>query len=104
MGASESLALLRSSNFWYSMKLIKIDEHIWIFNGSIVSFYGLPYSTRMTVVQLNNDRLWIHSPEKLNEDLRTELDGLGKVEYLISPNKLHHLFLSEWISTYPNAK
>lgn len=86
------------------MQLKEIDKNIWIYDGSTVNFYGFPYSTRMTVILLSNGNLWIHSPEKLNEELKEELDNLGKVEYLISPNKLHHLFLPEWISAYPDAK
>lgn len=58
----------------------------------------------MTVIQLANGDLWIHSPEKLNEELKEEIDKLGKVAHLISPNKLHHLFLPEWLAAYPYAK
>lgn len=86
------------------MLLKEIDRHIWIYEGSTVNFYGLPYSTRMTVIKLSNGNLWIHSPEKLNEELKEELGTLGKVEHLIFPNKLHHLFLPEWLAAYPDAK
>jgi len=86
------------------MPLKEIDKHIWIYDGSTVNFYGFPYSTRMTVIKLSNGNLWIHSPEKLHEELKEELGTLGKVEHLISPNKLHHLFLPEWLSAYPDAK
>jgi len=86
------------------MQLKEIDKNIWIYDGSTVNFYGIPYSTRMTIILLSSGNLWIHSPEKLNEELKEELDNLGKVEYLISPNKLHHLFMPEWITAYPNAK
>ena len=86
------------------MQLKEIGKDIWIYDGSAVKFYGLPYSTRMTVIKLSNGGLWIHSPEKLNEDLKKELENLGKVEHLISPNKPHHLFLSEWVAAYPDAK
>lgn len=86
------------------MQLETIADNIWIYNGSVVSFYGFPYTTRSTIIKLNDNRLWVHSPEKLNPELQAELRALGKVAYLISPNKLHHLFLAEWISAYPNAK
>jgi len=72
------------------MLLKEIDKNIWIYNGSAVNFHGFPYSTRMTVIKLNNGSLWIHSPAKLNEELKEKIDALGKVEHLISPNKLHH--------------
>jgi len=86
------------------MQLKEVDKHIWIYDGDTVNFHGFPFSTRMTVIQLRNGYLWIHSPEKLHKALKEELAELGKVEYLISPNKLHHLFLSEWQSEYPDAK
>jgi hypothetical protein len=85
------------------MQLQKIGKEIWVYDGSRVSFYGFPFSTRMTVIRLQNGNLWVHSPEKINADLITELLALGKVKYLISPNKLHHLFLAEWIEQFPDA-
>ena len=86
------------------MQLKTIGTNIWIYDGDVVSFYGFPYTTRMTVIRLSSSALWIHSPEKLNSELQKELETLGEVSYLISPNKLHHLFLEEWISAYPDAK
>ncbi len=35
-----------------------IDENIWVFDGSPVPFFGLPYTTRMTVVRLPAGELW----------------------------------------------
>jgi len=84
-------------------QLQQIGNEIWIYDGSTVSFYGFPFSTRMTVIRLKNCDLWLHSPEKINSDLKLELSALGEVKYLVSPNKLHHLFLPEWIKDYPKA-
>ena len=80
-----------------------IGSDIWIYEGSPVRFYGFPFPTRMTVVRLRSGGLWIHSPEKLNGTLINELSELGEVSYLVSPNKLHHLFLDEWMVEYPGA-
>lgn len=85
------------------MQLHRIGNEIWIYEGGIVSFYGFPFPTRMTVVRLKDGGLWIHSPEKISDELKNELSILGKVKYLISPNKLHHLFLHEWVEEYPEA-
>lgn len=86
------------------MQLEPVGRNIWTYEGGEVSFYGFPFPTRMTVIQLPDNRLWIHSPEKLNEALQDELAALGEVRYLISPNKLHNLFLQEWLEAYPGAK
>ena len=81
-----------------------IDESIWLVEGEIVSFYGFPYPTRSVVVRLRAGDLWVWSPVKLSEALQEVLNGLGTVRHLVSPNKIHHLFLSEWQSAYPDAR
>lgn len=86
------------------MLLKQVADNLWIYQGRCVSFYGFPFPTRMTVVRLPDERLWVHSPEKLTLELQQALSMLGHVAYLISPNKLHHLFLDEWLVAYPEAK
>ncbi|SJN53673.1 hypothetical protein VR7878_00437 [Vibrio ruber DSM 16370] len=80
-----------------------IGENIWIFDGKAVPFLTLPYSTRMTIVRLADQSLWVHSPIELNPELKASVDTLGVVKYLIAPNQLHHLFISQWQSAYPEA-
>jgi hypothetical protein len=41
---------------------------------------------------------------KLENDLRVEVDSLGQVAHLVSPNKLHHLYLAHWKAGHPAAK
>jgi hypothetical protein len=53
---------------------------------------------------LENGDLWVWSPVKLAADLRAEVDRLGPVRHLVSPNKLHHLYLSEWKAAFPGAQ
>ncbi len=86
-----------------AVQLRQIGDEIWTYEGSEVDFYGFPFPTRMTVVRLRDGELWVHSPEKPNEPLKQELAALGTIRYLISPNKLHHLLLGEWVSAYPKA-
>jgi hypothetical protein len=86
------------------MQLQQIAGDLWVYEGECVSFYGFPFPTRMSVIRLPGDRLWIHSPEKLNNGLKNELSTLGHVAYLISPNKLHHLFLDAWLQAFPAAR
>lgn len=81
----------------------QVGNEIWRYDGSAVRFYGFPYPTRMIVIKLSNGDLWVHSPTKANKDLKQELADLGKVKHLVAPNKLHHLFLPEWIHAYPDA-
>ena len=81
-----------------------IGRYIWIADGPSVGFLGLPYSTRMTVVRLADGGLWVCSPIALSAALTEAVNALGPVRHLVSPNKLHHLFLAQWAQTWPSAK
>jgi len=70
--------------------------------GPTVSFLGFPYPTRMAVMALPRG-LFVWSPIALTPALRAEVDALGEVRWLVTPNKLHHLFLSAWKAAYPDA-
>lgn len=82
----------------------EISDDIWIFDGDTVPFFSLPFSTRMTVVRLADNQLWIHSPINLTPELQQTIDNLGLVAYLIAPNHLHHLYIKSWQEAYPSAK
>ena len=86
------------------MHLKKIADEIWIADGPTVSFYGFPYPTRMALVRLANGDLWVWSPVDLDAELRSEVDALGPVRHLVSPNKIHHLFLGVWAEAWPEAR
>ena len=64
---------------------------------------SLPFTTRMTVVRLPNNDLFLHSPTKFEEGLANELLGLGAVRHLVSPNQFHYAHIGEWATAFPNA-
>ncbi len=84
--------------------LEKVDERIWLAEGECVNFYGFAYPTRSVIVQLNDGGLWVWSPVQLSKNLKDAVHELGTPKYLVSPNKLHYLFLQEWLLAYPDAK
>ncbi len=85
-------------------RLRELAADIWIAEGPSVPFLTIPYPTRMTIVRLSNGRLWVCSPVELDAELKAEVEALGRVEYLVSPNKIHHLFMSEWAKVWPEAR
>jgi len=68
------------------------------------TFYGLPVGTRMTVMRLYGGRLLLHSPVALDSALRAELDSIGRVRYVVAPNRVHHLYAGEVAKVYPEAR
>lgn len=87
--------------------LKSVDENIWIVDGPIVrmAMYGtrIPFPTRMTIVRLSNGQLWCHSPTELTQELKTQIDKLGSVRHLVSPNKIHYAHIGTWHKAYPEA-
>jgi hypothetical protein len=57
----------------------------------------------MTVVRLPGPKLLLHSPIAASAALVREVKALGPVAYLVAPNRLHHLFVDEWLRACPDA-
>ena len=63
----------------------------------------MPFTTRMTVVRLGNGDLFLHSPIAFDESLAGELQRMGSVRHLISPNQWHNAHIGEWQRAFPHA-
>ncbi|MDE2183639.1 MAG: DUF4336 domain-containing protein [Alphaproteobacteria bacterium] len=86
------------------MALESFGPEFWSAEGPILPFCGFPYPTRGAVIRLRNGSLFIWSPVPLDQAMRAEIDALGTVRHIVSPNKLHHLWLAEWKRAYPAAR
>ena len=84
--------------------LVPFGKDLYLADGPPVSFYGFPYPTRMAVARLSTGKVWVWSPIALTAELMAEVEAVGPVGYLVSPNKLHHLFLPEWAQRWPDAR
>jgi hypothetical protein len=85
-------------------KLAPFGPEIWSAEGPVVSFFSYPYSTRMAVIRLSNGTLFAWSPIALDDALRAEVDALGEVAHVVSPNCFHHFWLADWKKAYPGAR
>ena len=84
--------------------LSEFGPSLYVADGPTVSFYGFPYPTRMAVVRLSDGSAWVWSPVALSDALQGSVDAIGPVRYIVSPNKIHHLFLAEWAERWPEAR
>ena len=82
---------------------VPIAENLWVLEGENVDFHGFAFPTRSVIIRLRTGELWIWSPIKLDDKLRNEIQSIGRPAHLVSPNKLHHLFLGEWHAAFPDA-
>jgi len=84
--------------------LEEFGPSLWIADGPTVPFMSFPYPTRMAVARLADGGLWIWSPIRLTPALEDAIEAIGTVRHIVSPNKIHHLFLKPWSSRWPEAK
>ncbi len=87
----------------HSRRLRALADDLWVADRP-QKFYGLAVGARMTVMRLSGERLLLHSPVALDGVLRAELDALGRVSYVVAPNRLHHLYAGDVARDYPAAR
>ena len=84
-----------------------VADNIWIADGGIIHMdmvvAKVPFSTRMTIVRLSDGSLWCHSPIAPDEQLFRQIDALGEVRHLVSPNYIHYAHIGAWKKRYPQA-
>ena len=77
---------------------------LFLAEGPTVAFFGFPYPTRMAAVRLSDGCVWVWSPVALTRDLAEAIEAIGPVRHIVSPNKIHHLFLGAWVERWPKAR
>ena len=85
--------------------LKKVGVNIWTVSNE-VTFMKMRFISLSTIVKLSAGNLWIHSPVKLTQELKQELEKISeapiKTLYLIAPNTMHHIFINSYLSDFPN--
>ncbi|MEE2959536.1 MAG: DUF4336 domain-containing protein [Myxococcota bacterium] len=82
----------------------ELSENIFIAHDGDFKFFGLlQIGTRMTVIRLGGNKLWLHSPIRLTAELKRELDALGEVAWIVCPNQFHHMFAGDYMAAYGQA-
>jgi hypothetical protein len=64
----------------------------------------IPFSTRMTIVEIEPRTLWVHSPFAPSAEVVRAVDELGDVRFIVAPNKIHSLGIAPWKQRYPRAE
>ncbi|TPJ33935.1 DUF4336 domain-containing protein [Mesorhizobium sp. B2-8-3] len=85
-----------------------VAPDLWIVDGPRIGFgvgpFEFPFTTRMTVVRLRSGDLILHSPVALAPALRSAVELLGPVRFLVAPNSLHYWWLPDWKVAMPRAE
>lgn len=85
-----------------NIKLTSFAEGVWFARDSY-RLFGVDLGTKMTVVRLDDKKLLIYSPIKINDSLCQQLMELGDPAYIIAPSILHNLHAEQWHSVFPHS-
>ena len=82
-----------------------VGPNIWTADGPLITVvWPVRLPTRMIVVKLSNESLWINSPIEASQRDMDEVADLGPVAHLVSPTPLHNWRLAAWRARFPNAR
>lgn len=88
--------------------LKSFGPELWIADGGVIwmdyPVGAIPFTTRMVVVRLPGDLLWLWSPIEIMPSLQDQVDALGRVAHIVSPNAIHYAHIPEWSHAYPEAR
>ncbi len=84
--------------------LEEFGPNLYAADGPTIPFLSFPYPTRMAVARLADGSAWVWSPIELTPELERAVEAIGPVRHIVSPNKIHHLFMQPWAERWPEAR
>ena len=66
-----------------------VPGRVWLKDYPI-RFAGCRFNARMTVIRLSDGRLLIHSPCQIDAVMKSEIEALGPVAFIIAPGNYHY--------------
>ena len=81
-------------------QLTAVDSNVWTVTGVIRMPVG-EFERRMTVARLRDGGLVVYSAIALDEPQMAQLDGLGRMAWLVVPGDDHRLDAKPWLQRYP---
>jgi hypothetical protein len=85
-------------------ELKPVADELWVVEVPL-RFLGVPIGRRMTVIRLGDGGLWLHSPAPLDDGLRSSLDSVGPLRFVVAPTAVHgHMFMEQYRDAYPDVE
>lgn len=85
-------------------KLTVIGDGLWAMEDEVRLPGGAKLPLRATVAALGEGGLAIYSPVAMTDDLALSVAKLGRVQYVIAPSGLHHMYVRQTLARFAGAK
>lgn len=83
----------------------KLDEAVTIFTVPFKRFGLIPIGGRSTAVKLASGKIVLFASHPNDDATAKTLEEMGEtVSHIIALDAVHHMFLSDYLKVYPNAK
>ena len=83
--------------------LTPITEGLWAYEYDLFMFGIVHITVRPLVATLPEGGLWLCSPGPITDALAAQIEALGPVRHLVSPNLYHHRYLGDAARRWPEA-
>ena len=78
-------------------------NNVWFVRAPL-SLGGVQVTSQMTIIKTSHNELVLISPVKIDALLKSEVEALGQVAWIVAPNNFHHLFIDSAKQAFPEAK
>jgi hypothetical protein len=65
---------------------------------------GPPFQRRMTLIRLASGELVVHSAVACDEATMAQIDGIGRIAFIVVPSRYHRMDAPAYAARYPSAK
>lgn len=86
------------------MRLERITDTVWEARTKLKVAPGFHLPARMIVVEAAPGELLIYSPLQFDDALRSQIEELGDVRWILAPNDYHHMFVGHAARAFPDAR
>jgi hypothetical protein len=81
-----------------------VADGIWIVDSGPLHAGGvIPLPIRMTVMQMEDCGIILHSPTRYDHSLRHDIERHGPIRHIVAPNSAHWSFVKDWKVHVPDA-
>lgn len=104
MATSKSAAKLVPADPAKVMVIRDITPTITTLSVPFLRFGLIKIGGRGTIVKLKTGSLAVFSPVALTPEVKSKVQSMGTMKYIVAPDFEHHIFVSSWAKEYPLAE